>query len=38
MTAIELLLFGSARLRLDAFHIIAEREGCPFKVRDGHPW
>jgi len=36
MMAIELLLFGSAWLR--AFHIIAEEEGLPFKVRGGRPW
>jgi hypothetical protein len=37
MMAIELLPFGSAWLRLNAFHIIAEGEGCPVKVRDGYP-
>jgi hypothetical protein len=37
MMGIELLLFGLA-WRLNAFQIIAEGEGCPFKVRDGRRW
>jgi hypothetical protein len=34
----ELLLFDSAWLRLEAFHLIAEDRSCSLKARDGRAW
>jgi hypothetical protein len=40
MMGVDFLLFDSAGLcfRALAFHIIAERRGCPLKARDVRAW
>jgi hypothetical protein len=38
MMGVDLLLFDSARLCFRAFHMIAVRQGCPWKARDVRAW